>query len=665
MKNKNHDKNASIKLQVFCVKCGNKAIVSIDEELPLQCPHCGRRTKWILNKIETNKNLENTEKVKLVKALSNWKKDEIWRAWERSFDDRKAKFELLYTKALGIGMPLYRENIDLSHELVVTQNRIWLLKKNGGDVKDKLEVVRGHFKPLNRIELDGELLFEVEMHEKIIGNAKEIFQRLQIEGNITDRKYAPDAINRTLLGMAKNTIHGHAAFGVYLEENDELRLCLNPIPRTESQKQVFIEVNKKSEALTEQITTKKLTSWIEILHFWEDYEIFPIMGISIMSPFALELRKKGFLFPYLYHYSPESGLGKTATVRIFTEMLFGKKVESADAVNSKYRLADSIDCYGGLIAINEAEKFAWKAHIAHIMNATENEIQDRRGTPNLGSRQYFSRATFVFTGNKFPLKDKPKLIRFLKIEFDPNKKSERNRKENRAELYNAIKKLKPIGWRLIELELGKINYDIERLIDNINYHANKIEDFFSGVFEDGRRAIAWSIVYEGLKVWEYACKKHGIEWHAPSYEEFVANVVKKVEKDTFESKEIPAEDFIAWWESWKAKNVIRVYETGDVIIKGKEKIWDEKMIKINRKEVVGDIITNAVLREYRRDGGELQTMSELAKGVSLLFGISVKEIYKAWRIGGKVVKAVFIPSKEDKKEEEEQKQNDKPQEEIK
>lgn len=645
--------NPSIKLILSCARCGEVIRISLDEQLPLKCFHCNRKTVWILDKIEVDKNIENEEKIELLKILSKqWKRNEIWQAWQNSFEDKEAKFELLYNKAMGIGEPLYKEQINSNHELVVTDEGVWLLKKDEGNIKDKIEVLRGHFKPVNRIELDGELLFEVELNEKIVGNAREIFQRLQIDGNITDRRYSQDAVNRILLGMAKNIIHAHSTFGVYLEENGHLKLCLNPIPRTESQKQAVIEVNK-SGALKEEIMKEKLEAWMQILNFWELYEVFPIMGISIMSPFALELRKKGLLFPYIYHYSQESGLGKTATARIFTEMLFGKKIESADAVNSKYRLADALDSYGGLIAVNEAEKLAWKAHITHFMNATESEIQDKRGTPNLGSRRYFSRGTFVFTGNKFPITGKPKLVRFLKIEFNEGKKLDRTRKENRISLYYEIKKLKPIGFRLVKLELERIGYDIENMVNNIHSHAAEIENIF-GVFEDGRRATAWGIVYEGLKIWEYACRKYGVEWNTPNYEEFVTNVVKKVEASTFESKEIPAEDFIAWWESWKAKNIIRVYATGDVIIKGKGKIWDEKTPEINGKEVVGDIITNAILREYRRDGGELQTMPELAKGISLLFGIPYNSVYKVWKIGGKSMKGVFIPHQPDADENEKQ-----------
>ncbi|OYT62334.1 hypothetical protein B6U81_01115 [Thermoplasmatales archaeon ex4484_30] len=655
MKNLKDFKNISLSLR--CARCNNKIAISINEELPLQCPHCGRRTSWDLNKIETNKNLENTDKVELIKTLStNWKKEEIFEAWKRSFDDGEVKFEILYHEALGVGKPLYREDIDNSHEIIVTNDGIWLLKKNSGNIRDKIEIIRGHFRPINRIELDGELLFEVELNEKIVGNAKEIFQRLQIDGNITDKRYAQDVVNRTLLGMAKNTIHAHATFGVYEENDGKLNLCLNPIPRTESQKQAVIEV-KKSGALDEEITKEKLEAWMQILNFWEKYEIFPIMGISVISPFALELRKSGLLFPCIYHYSQESGLGKTATARLFTEMLFGKKIESADAINSKYRLADGLDSYGGLIAINEAEKLAWKSHITHLMNATESEIQDRRGTPNLGSRRYFSRGTFIFTGNKFPIAGKPKLVRFLKIEFNEGKKLDRTKKENRTALYHAMKRLKPIGFKLVELELERIDYDIEKLIANIDKHAGEIENIF-GVFEDGRRATAWGIVYEGLKIWEYACRKYGVKWSVPRYDDFVKNVVRKIEADTFESKELPAEDFIAWWQAWKARNVVKAYDYEDYIIKGKGKIWDEKQIEINGREIEGDIITNAILREYKKDKGEIETMPDLAKGISLLYGIPYNWIYKVWKIGGKSAKAVFIPQV-DENEKEQEKEDEK------
>lgn len=635
----------NICLSIHCAKCGSVRRIEIDEVKDLseqKCNNCNRKTVWRLDEIEGDlKSLG--EKVEVVKNLSRyWKEEEIKKAWLNSFDDGEAKFKLIYYKAAGIGEPLYRERIKINQEMIVTNDGIWKIIEKQGDVKDKIEIVRGHFVPTKKIELEGETLFEVEMNKKIVGNAKEIYRMLELGGNIVYKSDAQNYVNRALLGMVKETIKAHSTFDVY-DENDGLELCLNPIPRTECQRQVFDEI-KKSRALEEEITKEKLENWLQILQFWEKYEILPTMGLSVMSAFAFILGKHGFLFPNIFHYSPESGLGKTEVAKIYTAQLFGKKIWSADSVNSKYRLADAIDCYGGLIAVNEAEEFSWKKHVIHLMHATETEIQDRRGTPNLGSKQYLSRAAFVFTGNKFPLKGKPKLVRFLKIEFDANKKLERSRKESRIQLYNAIKKLKPIGWRLVELELERIRYTTNNLISNIHFHAGKIEDIF-GVFEDGRRATVWGIVYEGLKVWGYAFKKYGVEWNIPSYEEFVANIVRKIEADTFESKELPAEDFIAWWEGWKARNVIKAYDTDEYLIKGKEKIWDEKTIEVDGEKIDGDVITNSILREYKRDKGDIETLSDLAKGISLRYGLPYTSLYKVWKIGRKSVKGVFIPNR--------------------
>ena len=53
-------------------------------------------------------------------------------------------------------------------------------------------------------------------------------------------------------------------------------------------------------------------------------------------------------------------------------------------------------------------------------------------------------------------------------------------------------------------------------------------------FIDPRRATAWAIVYEGLKIWELASKKYELEWRAPPYTDFVEQVIDKIAlKDLF------------------------------------------------------------------------------------------------------------------------------------
>ncbi len=546
----------------------------------------------------------------------------------------------------------YREQISPNQELAINENGVFIqrMPDDDNDSGFRYDVIKGRFKPIRKLMLDGEPVFEVEMSKKFRGNAEEVYRMAKQEGKVVDRRKASDCINRLLQGMDMPTIQSHATYGIYRNDNGQLELYLEPHPRTEIQQQLEREI-QRAGSLNTELSKEALAPWYEIPNFWHPYEVLPQMGLAVMAPFALPLREKNIIVPHIYSYSPESGIGKTETARLFTEFLYGKRKLSSDSINSSYRLADGMDAFGGPICIDEAEKFNWRKFLPHIKMATESPIQDSRGTPNLGSRQYWSRATFFFTGNKFPITSKSGLIRMLKIEFDMGAKRQRQDKQQRIALKNCRKQLKPVGWRLAEMELEAIDGSLSTLEALIDRHADRIEEAV-GVFADPRRATEWGVVYEGLKVWELAAQRYGLKCRAPSYTDFARNVVGPIEMTTFESLELPAEDFINWWQSWKVNHTVKKIEepTGivDYETKGKGEIWAEKTIDYDGETISGDIVTNPILKEYRDRAVKeipISSMPELAKGISALTGIPHKELYGTWYMGiENRQKGVFIPN---------------------
>lgn len=61
-----------------------------------------------------------------------------------------------------------------------------------------------------------------------------------------------------------------------------------------------------------------------------------------------------------------------------------------------------------------------------------------------------------------------------------------------------LDELKPIGWGLVELELGTVTHSMEVLLGRINKHEAEFRKLYKRFF-DPRRATEWAIVYEGLK----------------------------------------------------------------------------------------------------------------------------------------------------------------------
>jgi len=545
------------------------------------------------------------------------------------------------------------EDVVLEDDGVVL--RKWRERNEVPQITSTRKIIIGRFKPLRKLELDGEAIFEVETTRKFRGNAEEVLAQLKREGVIVNKARASDAINALLSGLELPVERGHATYGVFKTETEELELCLEPQPRSESQARIKRQIGKKVHT---EATPEDLAAWFRLREFWHPYELYPAMALAAIAPFALVLRDEGVMVPYLYHLSQESGLGKTELLRLFTRRLFGNEILSTDAIKSDYRLADTLDSYGGLISIEEAENFAWERFSPHLQLSAEQPLQDARGTGSLGSRPYWSRAVLGFSGNYFPTKRKALLVRFITVEFDRTALKERRKLENRKRLKAVERQLKPIGWRVVEAEIEAVK-TAEELVRRIEEHEERIEEVYPGSFEDPRRAGIWAVVYEGLQAWQRLAEKLGVDWQAPSYEEFVDEVVIKIEADAFAQVEAPAAQFIAWWHGWKA-----THEDGMGNIKGEDKIWRFTTLKYNGEEIQGDVITRALLDIYERENkhkGSLAvlTLGNLAKGIESLYGIPYEELHKAWRIGGKVQKGCFIPS--DDRESDEEKNCDTPQ----
>ncbi len=508
-------------------------------------------------------------------------------------------------------------------------------------------IFKGHFSPLKRLELDNEMFFEVETRQCFRGNVEDIINQLRKEGGVVNKARIADAVNCVLHGSDVETITGYSTYGVY--ENDaRLHLCLNPYPITEIQVRVDRDIKN---ALKIPLNKTNVECWFSVPGFWDKYEVYPVLGLSIMAPFALILRDKGIIVPNIFHVSPESGLGKTESMKAYSQSLFGRRIISSDAINSDFRLADNLDSYGGLICVEEGESFNWGRFSPHLQLSAEQPLQDIRGKPNLGSRQYWSRAVLGFTGNYFPVKRKATLVRFVAVDFNRNKAKERRGKKKDLRL--AMKKLKPIGWKIAEIEVNELDSSISNLIDQIEKHEYNLDEKYAGGFTDPRRSKSWAIIFEGLRLWGVVAKTYNVDWSPPTIDEFIETVVSPNETRAFENVEVPAEAFISWWESWCAKNKENITIGDDYNkktvkeVKGKNDIWREACAE----NYSGHVITKAVLSLYEQDNKHkvflpINTLTDLGKGIAALYGLNMSKIYKDWKFGRKTLKGVFIPLEE-------------------
>ena len=345
------------------------------------------------------------------------------------------------------------------------------IKRNDKDDVKRRIVYNGYFRPVSRLDIDGARFIEVELEQTIIGNISDILGFMRQNGGVVSQSNLADCVNAIISSAPLELKKGHATFGVYNDER--LSLCLDPYCVSDEHNRIKRQVKK---AKSEKLDKKKIQRYIDIASFWHPYEVFPVMSYGIMSTFAYALKEKeNILIPYLFHSSPESGLGKTKTAEIFSQNLFGVLSESMAAVYSDFRLADTLDSFCGLKCINEAQKYNWKGKLAEkIKQSAESPIQDKRGSSSRGSKLYLSRLVGVFTGNGFPIQGKSQLVRFFRIEFDMSAKSDRSKRNKNKNLIKKIRNLKPIGFRLVEEELDDLNYSIDELINRIENYGDLI-----------------------------------------------------------------------------------------------------------------------------------------------------------------------------------------------
>jgi len=417
-----------------------------------------------------------------------------------------------------------------------------LKTKTDKGIKTRI-IYKGQLSLIKQLCIEGKQYYEVMIPDTFIGNSKEIQRYMQEGGHVVGSANLSDCLNALFSDSSLPSIIGYPTTGVYLDNREKLILCLKPYPISDEQRRIDKAVEK---AKTEILTKEKLQGYIDIVENWHPYEVLLSMAYGVMSPFAYILKTQFFLIPYIYHTSPATNLGKSLVAAIFSAKLFGIPLEGMSSVASAYRLADTLDSICGFKTIDEAQHYSWHGQYGDkIKQAACNALQDKRGTSNLSNRIYMSRLVPAFNGNGFPLTGRPELVRFYKVEFDHTKETGRTRENTSAVASNA-RKLKPIGFRIVEHELTDLKYSFDELITRITNYGDLIDKEYKEPFLDSRRPDAWGFVYEGLKAWERICNEYNVNWTAPTIDVFCREVVSKIESDTFGSAISAGSDFIDW-----------------------------------------------------------------------------------------------------------------------
>ena len=500
------------------------------------------------------------------------------------------------------------------------------------------KIYDGDFKPLTKMIIDGSVVFRVKGYKEYVDNMSGIIKNMKNEGGVLSRNEIDDAVNAVCIGLPVE--HGHATYGVY-EDKGKLKLCLDVMPIKDIQSNL---AERCKPSLKGELSKEGLEAYFKATEFWHSYEVLPAMGMSVMSPFALVFRKKSKLVVIIWHFAPKSHLGKSTVHNIFSLYLFSIYPQSGDSINSASRFISAIDAIGGYIPIHEVDKVDWRRLDDIVKVFPESYVASTRKRNDQSNIEFLCRSVLGISSNRFKISNNSSLTRIFKIEYDILEEGERNKTENTDKLRDLLGKLEPFGWRLVEDELKHVDYSLDTVIDNIESHADELKKLYS-TFLDPRRTFSWGMVYEGLKIWERAAIKYGLDWRAPTYETFVEDVVKTIEQSTKDTGITPIDDFYQWWTMWKVKNKKWDAASQEQVALGKGEIWEEKTLEYGGKTYEGEAITKTILREYKKERDTtVDSLTDIAKTIQSITGIPLDILAKNRNLGAKTDWTIFLPN---------------------
>ncbi len=538
---------------------------------------------------------------------------------------------------------------DLGDRLAVRHHRDGLylvhFTANGGE--SERIVVDGHIEILEHLKVDGDSYWHLKTEEERLLSFRGIKRELTEEGRVLDRRNLDDVL-AAMLRAGPAARESHATFGVYSKDGS-LEICTDPVPVKAEQEKAWEMIG----ALVDRgVVPEELEAYRSMLDFWHPWEVLPAFGLGIMAPFSLLLRERKILVPHLFNWAPEMDLGKSITAMIASDRLWGLEHISGPGLNSEFRLASQLDAICLPRAVEEAERL--KASLwPTLKESAERRLADKRGTPDLGMVDYWSRSVLLLTGNSLPISTESVLKRFLVNRFDSGSRLER--KSQSTEVDTSFNELQPIGFQLLRWAVEKwpteeaLLYVFKGFEDDIRKAESK--------WASPKRPQVWACVYLGLRIFEEGCRRTGVAWKVPPIEIFVKEIVTRVESATWQMRRSHVERFHSWLEMYMARNEITVREGEETrtVVRGEGKIFRPDTLEVKKERVPGYWVTSSLLDEYNRmaDGEErIPTLAELAKQAADYRGLPYEDVLdmeegkspqaRAVKIGGKSVRAAFV-----------------------
>lgn len=543
-------------------------------------------------------------------------------------------------------------------------------RTNMGDGDSRLVIIKPP-RPLRRLVIDEDTFYEVEDDGKIKTlTVTDLYKELAEQGRIIFRSRAMDVLSVIISRMTTETYEGHATFGCYSEAG-KLVVCEKPHPMRAEQKKVHRQIQARIPFVPGQDDMKAYATFLEFFH---PHQILHKLGLALIIPFNPVIKVAGILVPAELSIGPHD-TGKTKSSEAVSVKMYGISSISGVSISTEFRLLSQLDCANLPRSISEAEKVDPKLWPLY-KDACESYLAGQRGTKVLDMWDYNSRMGPMHSANDSPIVGLDEILKrfWVTVYTEEDRKRRANPAKTQA-FKEAFRKLQPIGYQLLrwwveahptEEDLLSTVYKLEMLI-NDEYERRGL------TWMSPQRAQGWAGAYLGLQIFELGCSKTGVDWHVPTIEWFVENVVSVTEESTWSRSRSNVSLFASWLAMFKAKNrrPIRGRETildergratttSDIeyVVTGEDELWCTGSVSVEgRGAVAGTWVTTAMVDQYNKENreGHKFSLSDLAKeaadkaGIPYALVMEKEEGRKSWRpksvrIGEQTGRAAFIPA---------------------
>lgn len=354
----------------------------------------------------------------------------------------------------------------------------------------------------------------------------------------------------------------HPAPGVYYEGGRLELVVEEAIPLTTPQEMMKDAILENPSGMAKE----DLEAYLEVLDYFEPWEVLPVMGLAAIAPFLFELKQERLanMIPTIFIVGPH-GLGKTTLNAIFTSNFYRTLKVTGKSVDSQFRLDDYLNATTFPIHVEEGEDINFDVHAPKLKAAAESHFLSSKGKPSREQDIYLARGTLFLDGNEWPIQDWNLMVRFILIEMEEGIREDR---EAKAAAFDVLlRRLRPVGLVFAQHLVRWMNESAEAggttamaILDNtIQKARDRLRDLH---YPDVRRSTLWAIIYTGLLLWEKVCKDHGLAFQV-DMDVLRQDVITPLETAIREGRPILlGERFRQWW-IWRVSENVRTRWVGE------------------------------------------------------------------------------------------------------